>query len=53
MNNPKFVEMMNLDMQDAKELGVTGTPTFFVNGKKLENLAYDALNALVESEIYK
>lgn len=53
MNNPKFVEMMNLDMQDAKELGVTGTPTFFVNGKKLENLTYDALNALVEFEIYK
>ncbi len=53
MNDPKFVEMMEIDMQDAKELGVTGTPTFFVNGKKLEDLSFKALNALVESEIYK
>ncbi|MFA6789236.1 MAG: thioredoxin domain-containing protein [Arcobacteraceae bacterium] len=53
MNDPKFVEMMEIDMQDAKELGVTGTPTFFVNGKKLDDLSFKALNALVEAEIYK
>ena len=53
MNDPKIVEMMNTDMEDAKTLLVNGTPTFFVNGKKLENLSYKALNALVESEIYK
>lgn len=53
MNDPKIEEMMRLDIQDAKELGVTGTPTFFVNGKKLEHLSYDALNELVESEIFR
>ncbi len=53
MNDPKIEEMMRLDTQDARELGVTGTPTFFVNGKKLEHLSYDALNELVESEIFK
>lgn len=53
MNNPKFVEMMDIDMGDAQALLVTGTPTIFVNGKKLEDLSYKALNALVESEIYK
>ncbi|MFA7083515.1 MAG: thioredoxin domain-containing protein [Arcobacteraceae bacterium] len=53
MNDPKFVELMDIDMQDARELELTGTPTFFVNGKMLENLTYEALNALVESEIYK
>lgn len=38
---------------DATALGVTGTPTFFVNGKKLEKLSREELIALIESEIAK
>lgn len=46
-------EALSLDRKDAKTLGVRGTPTFFVNGKKLERLSQQALFDLVESEIYK
>lgn len=53
MKDPKYDELMKIDMQDAKKLKLTGTPTFFVNGKMLESLSYKALNDLVESEIYK
>lgn len=45
--------ILELDSQDATTLGVRGTPTFFVNGKKLHELSYKALRDLVESEIYK
>ncbi|WP_072681953.1 thioredoxin domain-containing protein [Arcobacter sp. LA11] len=46
-------DMLALDRQDAATLGVRGTPTFFVNGKKLEKLIYQDFLDLVESEIYK
>lgn len=46
-------EILSLDRKDATTLGVRGTPSFFVNGKKLENLSYQEFLDLVESEIYK
>lgn len=39
--------------EDANLLGVTGTPTFYVNGKLLEKLDPNELINLVESEIKK
>lgn len=46
-------KMLTLDRMDSGTLGVRGTPTFFVNGKKLRELSHKALLDLVESEIYK
>jgi protein-disulfide isomerase len=53
IKKPIFDEMMDIDANDSRKLGVRGTPTVFVNGKKLEVLSYRTLNELVESEIYK
>lgn len=46
-------KMLEQDRADANTLGVRGTPTIFVNGKKLQTLSSQALMDLVESEIYK
>jgi protein-disulfide isomerase len=53
INNPLFDEIMDIDSSDARQLGVTGTPTLFVNGKRLEVLSQQTLLDLVENEIYK
>ncbi len=53
IKKPIFDEMMDIDSKDARTLGVRGTPTVFVNGKRLSVLSYTTLNDLVESEIYK
>ncbi len=45
--------ILALDRKDATTLGIRGTPSFFVNGKKLEKLIYQDFLDLVESEIYK
>jgi protein-disulfide isomerase len=43
---------IDADMRAAKQLGVSGTPTIFVNGRKLEGAApYERLSALVQEEI--
>lgn len=53
MNNPKIDEIINIDANDARELNVRGTPTIFVNEKRLSVLSQKDLFDLVESEIYK
>ncbi|MBP7769953.1 MAG: thioredoxin domain-containing protein [Aliarcobacter sp.] len=51
--NPKIDEIINLDASDATKLNVRGTPTIFVNEKRLSVLSEKDLFDLVESEIYK
>lgn len=53
MKNPKIDEILNNDAKDAKDLEVRGTPTVFVNNKKLQRLSEKDLFDLVETEIYK
>ncbi len=45
------MENINTDIEDGKKLGVNGTPTIFVNGKKLNNISPDSFLELVESEL--
>jgi protein-disulfide isomerase len=52
-NNNNIDELLAIDKKDAMQLGVRGTPTFYVNGKILRELSHKALLDLVESEIYK
>ena len=53
MNNPKIDKIIESDAKDANALGVKGTPTIFVNEKKLNTLSQKELFDLVETEIYK
>lgn len=53
MKNPKIDELIDKDAKDARILSVKGTPTVFVNEKRLERLSQRDLFDLVESEIYK
>ena len=46
-DDPATIERIRRDKADSEALGVTGTPTFFVNGEKLEIDSFDDLvNAL-------
>ncbi len=47
MNNPKTTEMIAIDKADGEKYGVTGTPTFFVNGILLQELNLDNLIAQI------
>ena len=53
MKNPKIDEIIEIDTKDANALSVRGTPTIFVNEKRLQVLSQKDLFDLVESEIYK
>lgn len=45
--------IVEADHADGRALGVTGTPTFFVNGRHLDRLGYETLKALIDEELAK
>lgn len=53
MHTPAVDSVLQLDMQDVKAVGVQGTPTFFVNGRPLDEFGPEPLRQLVSSEVAK
>ena len=47
----KHKPKLALDLQDAKDLGLQQTPTFFVNGRLLSELGYQALKREIGKEL--
>ena len=44
-------ELIDRDVADGKALGVTGTPTFFINDELIKPEGYDDLSSALESAI--
>jgi protein-disulfide isomerase len=51
MNAPEIARHMEQDMGDARALGVTMTPEFFVNGRPLPSFGLEELQNLVNEEL--
>lgn len=51
MKSPMTIGVMNADRADVLAVGVKGTPTFFINGKPLDQFGRQQLVAAVEREI--
>lgn len=51
MNDLNRMAVINTDLEDGKKLGVSATPTFFVNGKTLTNFSPEGLNEAIEYEL--
>lgn len=44
-------EVISLGQSDGYAVGVSGTPTFFVNGKRQNQFDYDSLKSAIEAEL--
>lgn len=51
MNDPAFEKIIEQDRADGQKLGVTRTPTFFINGKPLQEFGPGPLRAAIEAEL--
>ncbi len=49
----RFSAKVERDKRDGQSLGVTKTPTFFVNGRQLARFSQQDLRALIEEELKK
>jgi protein-disulfide isomerase len=53
VRKPDMDAMLGQEVEDLKALKVSGTPTFFVNGRSLPSFGPDQLGALVADEVAK
>lgn len=49
MESPETLAQINREMQEGKAADVTGTPTIFVNGKRLMNRSLDGFKQMIEA----
>jgi protein-disulfide isomerase len=50
-NDPRTLERIQVDQRDGEALGVEGTPSFFVNGKKLEPESFDDITRAIDDAL--
>lgn len=53
MNSPRLQQIVAGDVKDAGRLGVTGTPTIFINGRKLKQRSPEGFQAMIDEELQK
>ena len=51
MKDPAMDKLVAQELADAKALGATKTPSYFVNGKPLQQFGYEQLKELIYSEL--
>jgi protein-disulfide isomerase len=51
MESPEVLAQINRDMQDGKAADVSGTPTLFVNGKRLVNRSFDGFKQMIDASL--
>ncbi len=51
--SPAIQQQLAKDLKDAKEAGVTGTPTIFINGVKLKKRDLPSFQKLIDEELAK
>ena len=51
LNSEKYEQKILRDLSDGKRFGVDSTPTFFLNGKKLNLTSFDDLNKAVDQAV--
>lgn len=53
MNSPVTRQKINVDLQDAQNAGVTGTPTIFINGRLLKDRNIQGFQRMIDEELEK
>ena len=53
MLSPEIKQKLDRDLRDAKEAGVTGTPTIFINGVKVKTRTLEAMQKLIDEKLGK
>lgn len=52
MKDPAIQELIDRDMADVGRLGITETPTVYINGKHLVNRSFQGFQSAIEQELH-
>jgi len=53
MKDPKITAMIRQDLREGAQAGVRGTPTIFINGRRLNNRSLKGFQAAIDKELQK
>ncbi len=53
LSDPKHQKVISKDIKEASLAGVTGTPTIFINGKRLLKRSIEGFSAAIDMELKK
>jgi protein-disulfide isomerase len=53
IGKPETNKILEQDMADAEKVGVSGTPSFFVNGKKVQAGSFEEFRGIIDQELAK
>ena len=53
MQNPALAGLVQRDLKDGVAVGVRGTPTIFVNGRRLNQRSLPGFKAAIDAELQK
>ena len=51
LDSGKFAEKVQRDVIDGRRLGVSGTPTLYINGKRISDNSYASLKSAIEAAL--
>ena len=53
MKDPKLTAMIRQDLRDGAQAGVRGTPSIFINGRRLKNRSLQGFQAAIDKELQR
>ena len=53
VKSPQIIRKINKDLADAQKAGVTGTPTVFINGRRLQKKSPEGFQQMIDEELAK
>jgi len=53
MESPLTKQKLNKDLVSAQKAEVTGTPTLFINGRRVQNRGPEAIQKMIDQELAK
>ena len=51
LDSGKFAEKVQRDVIEGRKLGVNGTPTLYINGKRISDNSYEAVKSAIETAL--
>ena len=51
LDSGKFADKIQRDLMDGRKLGISGTPTLYINGKRIADNSYESVKSAVESAL--
>ena len=51
LDSGKFAEKIQRDLVDGRRLGINGTPTLYINGKRVSDNSYESVKSAIEAAL--